>query len=56
MLEVVTGSAPGWSDPWSRARRVVVQHDAWRWWFLDENGAYIDPDDVQLARLVGRLH
>jgi hypothetical protein len=55
-LEIVSGSAPGWSDPWSRARRVVVCREGWQSWFLDERGTYIDPADVQLVRLVHTLH
>ncbi len=56
LLEIVTGSAPGWSDPWSRARRVEVHREGWQTWLLDEQGACLDPDDVQLARLVGPMH
>jgi hypothetical protein len=52
-LEVVVGSAPGWGEPWSRARRVYVRSDEprWRWWLEDEEGYPIDEADVQLARL-----
>jgi hypothetical protein len=28
-LEVVAGTAPGWADPWSRARRAFVATDTW---------------------------
>ena len=29
-VDLVTGSAPGWTDPWSRAHRVtIVSSDAW---------------------------
>lgn len=54
-LEVVVGSAPGWADPWSRARRAYVEKDEWgspsR--LVDEQGYRIDRADVQLARLPG---
>jgi hypothetical protein len=52
-LEVVVGSAPGWAEPWSRARRVYVRSDEprWRWWLEDEEGYPTDEADVQLARL-----
>jgi hypothetical protein len=53
-LEVVVGSAPGWADPWSRARRVAVRREAPGWWLLvDEDGNYIYEENVQLARLAG---
>ena len=54
-LEVVVGSAPGWVDPWSRARPAYVRNDepAWRWWLEDEAGSVIEEPDVQLARLPG---
>jgi len=52
-LEVVTGGAPGWTDPWARARRCNVERDAdgYRLTLLDENGLAVDERDVQLARL-----
>lgn len=55
-IEIVAGSAPGWSDPWSRMRRVYVKADerGWRSWLVDELGYVIGTDDVQLARLAGR--
>jgi hypothetical protein len=51
-LEVVTGNAPGWAEPWARAERAVVRMaaDGWRTWLLGERGA-IDSEEVQLARL-----
>jgi len=54
-LEVVVGSAPGWADPWSRARRAYVEKEepGWRSWLVDEEGFAIDRDEVQLARLAG---
>lgn len=52
-LEVVVGSAPGWADPWSRARRAYVRKGELRWrsWLVDEHGYPIHDADVQLARL-----
>lgn len=54
-LEVVVGSAPGWADPWSRARRAHVQKEKQGWpsWLVDDEGYPIDKDEVQLARLLG---
>lgn len=54
LLEVVVGSAPGWSDPWSRARRAHVEQDpsGWRTWLRDEDGCPIDDLEVQLARFL----
>jgi hypothetical protein len=53
-LEVVVGGAPGWNDPWSRARRAYVAIDAWHSPSLlaDEQGYEIPRADVQLARLL----
>jgi hypothetical protein len=55
LLEVVVGSAPGWSDPWARAQPVVVQRDenGWSILLIDERGYVIDTNEVQLARLRG---
>jgi hypothetical protein len=52
-LEVVVGSAPGWSDPWSRARRVRVEQEqsGWRSSLVGEDGYVIDEGEVQKARL-----
>ena len=52
-LEVVTGSAPGWADPWSRRRwvRVEKEPDGWRSWLVGEDGYAIDEAEVQMARL-----
>jgi hypothetical protein len=51
-LEVVVGSAPGWTDPWARAQRAYVATDAWQTPSLltDEQGYEIPRADVQLAR------
>jgi hypothetical protein len=57
-LEVVVGSAPGWSDPWSRARLAHVEQEPNRWrdWLVDEDGHVIDEAEVQRARLSATLH
>ena len=54
-LEVVVGSAPGWTDPWSRVQRAYVERDESRWrsWLVDEEGQEIHETEVQLARLTG---
>jgi len=51
-LDVVVGSAPGWTDPWSRVRRVFPATDPWGWpsRLVDEWGYEILRADVQLAR------
>jgi hypothetical protein len=52
-LEVVLGSAPGWKDPWARARRcsVVRGERGYGYVLVDEDGFEVDDWDVQLARL-----
>lgn len=57
-LEVVVGSAPGWTDPWSRAQsvRVVKPPTGWRTALVDADGFLIDEDEVQRARLPGPVH
>ncbi len=52
-LEIVAGSAPGWAEPWSRARPCSVREDSrGRGLVLvDEEGMPIDDRDVQLARV-----
>ena len=56
-LEVVTGGAPGWTDPWARVRRCrVVAHGQWNLFLVEENGAVLRDRDVQLARLVVSVH
>ena len=52
-LEVVVGNAPGWSDPWSRARRAYVERDStgWRTRLVGDEGYVIDDAEVQRARL-----
>jgi hypothetical protein len=53
-LEVVTGSVPGWANPWARAQRVFVRKEAdgWRMWMVGDRGV-IPAEEVQLARLAG---
>jgi len=57
-IEVVAGGAPGWSEPWSRARRCTVQREpgGYRYWIVDEAGFLVDDAEVQLARLVATVH
>lgn len=52
-LEVVIGNAPGWTDPWARARMAFVGHEPkrYRTWLVDDEGFVIDEADVQRARL-----
>ncbi len=54
-LDVVTGNAPGWDDPWSRVERahVIKERDGWRMWLVDEHRHAIDERDVQMARIAG---
>jgi hypothetical protein len=57
-LEVVTGGAPGWADPWSRARRCRARKDddGWLIYLIDEDGLVVDDADVQLARVATVVH
>lgn len=57
-LDIVAGSAPGWADPWSRARQCRVHKQGNGWWtyLISEDGQVIDDADVQLARIVAILH
>lgn len=57
-LEVVVGSAPGWNEPWSRARLAHVRPDesGWHSWLIDEAGGVIADADVQCARLAVSVH
>jgi hypothetical protein len=57
-LDVVVGSAPGWKDPWARARRCRVVSDGSPWDLLlvDETGVVLPDPYVQLARLVVSVH
>jgi hypothetical protein len=54
-IEVVTGSAPGWTDPWSRARLCAVEKlGEWSYTMFDERGLAVDEQEVQAARLASR--
>jgi hypothetical protein len=57
-LDVVTGAAPGWTDPWSRAQRCTVGRGVNRWetHLITEAGDFIDDADVQMARIAAPLH
>ena len=52
-VEVVVGSAPGWSDPWARSVRcqVAEYYRGRTLVLLDEEGFPVDDWDVQAARL-----
>jgi hypothetical protein len=54
----VVGSAPGWEEPWSLARRLDVVRGAneYELMLFDELGRYVDDRDVQLARLEAVVH
>jgi hypothetical protein len=55
LVDIVTGSAPGWTDPWSRARRVEVLHIE-PWVVTVRQGAekvLIDRREIQAVRIVG---
>jgi hypothetical protein len=57
-LEIVVGSAPAWSEPWSRARLAHVERDpdGWRNCLVAGDGTIINQADVQRARLSATLH
>jgi len=57
-VPLVVGSAPGWSEPWSRARAARVERDpnGLSHWLVGNDGTVIDEADVQRARLSVRLH
>lgn len=57
-LEVVVGNAPGWADPWARARTVNVEADdtGWHTTLVDQAGMVVHEADVQAARLTATLH
>lgn len=52
-LEVVTGTGPGWDDPWARARvcEVVRDQGGYGYDLVDDDGFLVDERDVQNARL-----
>jgi hypothetical protein len=51
-LDVVVGAAPGWSEPWARARRVeIVSLDAWHVTLRAAGTTYpVDQRDIQAVR------
>jgi hypothetical protein len=53
-LEIVTGSAPGWEHPWSRARLAFAgKHpDGWGYDLIDEDGFPVYEPEIQAARLI----
>ena len=53
VLEVVAGSAPGWAEPWARARPCWVRQGprGWGLELVDKEGLLIDERDIQLARI-----
>lgn len=53
-LELVVGSAAGWSDPWSRGQLAFVAKEpsGWRTWIVDQSGYVINEEEIQRARLV----
>jgi hypothetical protein len=55
IVEVVTDRAPGWTDPWARAKRCRVEpdHHGYHLYLVDEIGWVVDDGAVQLARLAG---
>ena len=52
-LELVVGSAPGWTDPWSRAQMAWVAKPPtdWRTTLVDVGGFRIAEEEIQRARL-----
>jgi hypothetical protein len=57
-LQIVEGSAPGWADPWSRARQCTVRKEpsGWQTYLVGDDGTFIDDADVQLARVAAVVH
>lgn len=53
VLEVVAGSAPGWDEPWARARACEVTKDSsgYGYVLVDDDGLVVSDRDVQSARL-----
>ncbi len=54
-VDIVVGSAPGWADPWARARRVeVVNIEPWVVTVRQGTETVpIDRREIQAARMVG---
>jgi hypothetical protein len=57
-IEAVVGSAPGWDEPWARARRcrATAGQSEYDLVLFDEEGLPVDDRDVQLARLATTIH
>ncbi len=53
-LEVVVGTAPGWSEPWARAQRCRAEQDlhGYGLQLVDEDGFVVERHEVQRARLI----
>jgi hypothetical protein len=55
-LEVVVGGAPGWKEPWARARTVRIHKEPAMWGhdlrLVDDQGYFVEEEDIQLARLL----
>ncbi|MDP3909578.1 MAG: hypothetical protein Q8Q14_04235 [Gemmatimonadales bacterium] len=54
-VDLVVGSAPGWADPWSRARRgAILEVEPWQVTVrLDTEVWRFDRGDIQAVRVVG---
>jgi hypothetical protein len=52
-LELVTGSAPGWEDPWARKQLVFAEQGLNRWdvLLITDDGWPVVESEVQLARI-----
>jgi len=57
-VDLVTGSAPGWEEPWSRARRMqVLELAPWDVRLRDGGTEYIvNKVDIQAARIANPFH
>ena len=57
-IDAVIGSAPGWEDPWARARRFYVETGSSKYELLlvAADGYVADDRDVQLAKLSATIH
>lgn len=54
-VDLVVGSAPGWTDPWSRARRgAILKVEPWQVMVrLDGELWRLDRREIQAVRVVG---